>query len=374
MTAFNPAEIAKLVVGDVSFQDWESVWVQHRWQDSCPQFRFTAAENATMPISWIMLQFKPGDRCTITLGGQLAITGIILVRQTSYDANNHAVELSGVGLTWLGSASSVDTKDANFDQMPIKAVADKLYGKHGVSVLQIGNVSAKPFEQCQAHPGELIFDCIDRLARQRGATLGSDHLGNMLLIGDHSYIATQTLAEGDNIKKMQCIISIEATSGNYSVIGQSGNAEQMSPTAAASIRAEAPGTLANKFKQLVSEQAHTQEEAMMRAYHESKWSEGTKVRAFVTVQGWLADGVHLWRCGDDVYVVSPSAMLNGIILKIQTITFQQDNQGGTVTVLELVLPWMLGDSPYSVAPVIPNSQPDPDAVQPPPPPPAVNAQ
>ena len=71
---FNPAEIAQLGVANTKFEDWETVWVQHRWSDGWPLFRFTAAENATMPLSWINLQFKPGDACTITLGGQLAIT------------------------------------------------------------------------------------------------------------------------------------------------------------------------------------------------------------------------------------------------------------------------------------------------------------
>lgn len=374
--AFNPAEIAQLEVAGISFQDWESVWVQHRWQDGWPLFRFTAAENATMPVSWIQLQFKPGDSCTIMLGGQLAITGYILTRQTAYDATNHTVELSGAGKSWAASTSSVETKDANFDNMTLMAIANKLTGKHGVATLPIGMVNSEPFKECQGHPGELIFDCIDRLARLKGATVGSDHLGNLLLIGDHSYSVVQQLTEGENIKKMQCIISIEMKHADYSVSGQAGNAEKLSPAEASEIRADAPGTIAMRFKQIVSEQALTKAEAMSRAYFESRFSEGTEVQAFATVQGWLRDGTNLWRCGDDVFVVSPMAMLNGIILKIKTLTFQQDNQGGTTTTMELVLPWLLGDQPFgtgtsSAGPPDPNYRPPPapavDATQPQPP-------
>ena len=376
--AFNPAEVAQLQVAGVSFQDWETVWIQHRWSDGWPLFRFTAAENATMPISWIQLQFKPGDDATIWLGGQLAITGIILSRQTSYDANNHGVELSGVGRTWAAGTSSLDTKDANFDNMTLTAVASKLYGLHGVGVQEVGKVDSDPFKPgTQGHPGENIFDCVDRLCRMKGATLGSDHLGSMLLIGEHSYPVVQDLVEGENILKMQCIISNEMLSQKYDITGQAPSAEKLTPGQAAEIRGSAPGAMKvyDKFKLIVAEQALTQAEAQTRAYYESRFSEGTNVKAFVTVQGWLRDGVNLWRCGDDVYVMSPMAMLNGITLKIQTATFEQSNAGGTTTVLELVLPWLLADKPFGVdyqAPQTPQTDGTNPNPNPPPPGAATN--
>ena len=39
-----PQDIAVLEVNGKTFEDWESVWVQGRWADSCTLFRFTAAE------------------------------------------------------------------------------------------------------------------------------------------------------------------------------------------------------------------------------------------------------------------------------------------------------------------------------------------
>jgi len=351
--AFNPAEVAQLAVNSVSFQDWETVWVQHRWSDGWPLFRFTAAENATMPLSWINLQFKPGDECTINLGGQLAITGIILTRQTAYDANNHQVELSGAGRTWAASTSSIDQKDnkGNFDGMTCQQAISKVFADFGVSVLPVGTVDATVFDKLQSHPGELCFDFADKIARTRGATLGSDHLGNMLLIGDHSNAVVQDLVEGENILKMQCVISNEILATAYSALGQAPNAEEVSAAAAAEMEAQVASGLykgPRKFIQTVVEQ-HVKgpQEVAKRAAYEAQQRDGTQIRANVTVQGWLRDGVNLWRCGDDVNVRAPMAMLN-FVMKIQTLTFQQDNQTGTTTVLELVMPWMLSDKPFAV--------------------------
>jgi prophage tail gpP-like protein len=344
----NPAEVAELSVKDQVFQDWESVWVQHRWMEGWPVFRFTAAEGSKLPQSWGALQFKPGDRCTIKLGGQLAITGIILTRQTSYDANNHIVELSGAGMQWAAATASIDSKDGNFDNKELMAIAKAICAPYGVDVQAVGEVDATPFYKCQAQPGDLVFPFLDNLARFRNVTLGSDHLGNLLLIGDHSNAIVQDLIEGENILRMQCIISCEMKAAIYSTVGQTPRSDDMSPGDAANQEATADGTLpmAKKIQTPAEWPVKSKDEISTRVAYERKFREGTEIRAFATVQGWLRDGSNLWRTGDDVFVQAPMAMINGMTLKIATATFQQDNQSGTTTVLELVLPWLLNDKPF----------------------------
>lgn len=341
------SEVAELMVRDVAFQDWESVWVQHRWMDGWPLFRFTAAENSPVPSAWGALQFKPGDRCTIKLGGQLAITGVILTRQTSYDANNHVVELSGAGMQWVGATASIDTKDGNFDNMSLMAIAQKVCAPYGVPVQPVGTVDATPFYKCQAQPGDLVFPFLDNLSRFRNVTLGSDYLGNLLLIGDHEGTVVQQLTEGDNILKMQCIISCEMKAATYSTIGQTPRSDDGSPAQAANQEATAGGTLPmpKTVKTVAEWPVKTMAEIQTRVEYEQKYREATEIRAFATVQGWLRDGANLWRTGDDVFVRAPMAMINGV-LKVATATFQQDNQSGTTTVLELVLPRLLNDKPF----------------------------
>jgi prophage tail gpP-like protein len=358
------SEVAQLVVAGTTFEDWETVWVQHRWADGWPLFRFTAAERAPLPTLWTSLQFKPGDLCTILLGGQLAITGVVLERQTAYDAGNHSVQLSGAGMTWGAATSSVDSKDGNFDRMSLKPIADKVTAPFGVNVLAVGQIDATPFDRLQAQPGELVFDFLDRIARVRGVTLGSDHLGNLLLIGQHSNPIVQQLTEGENILKMQCVVSNEKMSSVYATTGQKAVEDGTGMRESAEMQAKAQGSLKNifKFLETVTEQpVKNQSELEARANYESVQREGTLIIAYVTVQGWLRDGKNLWRTGNDVWVYSPMAMLN-MAMKIQTATFTQDSKSGTTTTLELVLPWRLADKPFGTT-----TGPADTAPQPPPP-------
>jgi prophage tail gpP-like protein len=341
------AEIATLIVSGERFEDWESVWVQHRWSEGWPLFRFTAAERVNMPLDWHKLQFKPGDKCQIILGGRLAISGIILQRQVAYDANNHGVQLSGVGEQWAGVTSSIEIKNSNFDKMTLQQAADKALQPFGIKALPIGTLDSTPFDRLQSQPGELVFDFIDRIARTRGVTIGSDEKGNILLIGEHSYAVVQQLTEGENILKMQCIISDEQLSSEYSVTGQRAVEDGSGPRKSAEMQAKAQGSLPlKKVTEVVAEQpVKSEAELQKRAYYESINHEGSLIVAHVTVQGWLRGNGDLWRTGDDVWVYSPMAMLN-MTMKIQTATFAQDNKSGTTTLLELVLPWRLHDKPY----------------------------
>src|SRR5262252_6472283 len=76
-------EIATLVVRDLIYEDWETVWVQASAKDPWQQFRFTAVEDDTN--LWTsgapLLRFKPGDEVDIYLGGYLVLHGVILIRQ-----------------------------------------------------------------------------------------------------------------------------------------------------------------------------------------------------------------------------------------------------------------------------------------------------
>lgn len=337
-------EIATLIVAGRKFEDWDSVWVQHRFAEAFPLFKFTCVERDPVPDLWLRLQFKPGDSCVILLGGQLAMHGFIVTRQVAYDANNHGVQLTGKGQTWTAARSSIITKDGNFDGKTFEQVARAVLAPFPVGVAIIGKLDATPFQRLQNEPGEKVWDFLERIARPRGIVLGSDVMGNVLLIGDHVGEVVEQLVEGQNILRMQCVISQEYAFNPYVVSGQTAASDEQHGRQAAEQQAQAKGTfpfyspLLTPAEQPVWNIA----EVMGRAKNEAVWHDGTIITATVVVQGWLRSGQALWKAGDDVQVFSPMAMLNQV-MKIQTATFTQDNSSGTLTTLDLVAPWYLKD-------------------------------
>ena len=88
-----PSEIAVLSVAGQDYKDWETVMVRAQRQSPMRTCRFTCSEGVPLAKNWAGLQIKPGDPCSVTLGGQLAMTGTVYLRQVYDDAHRHHIEI-----------------------------------------------------------------------------------------------------------------------------------------------------------------------------------------------------------------------------------------------------------------------------------------
>src|SRR5262245_43600834 len=284
-------EVAEIHVAGRVFSDWETVWVQNRWMDAWPIFRFTAAERfdpKNPPQLWKTLQIVPKDQVTILLGGQLAITGYVTVRQTAYDANSHAVSIQGVGaqfFTWRGGIldKSQEFKGSYVD------IAKKVLEPFGMTPKVVGSLDSTEFKDgTHNETGESVFQFLERIGRFRKVVLGADHEGNILLIGDHVGTLADDLTEGVNIKSCQCVIKIEEQYDPYVARGQKKRSDEGSPKDAAQQEAIVEGSL-GRYSPLLVAVDHpiwTQHEVDIRAVTEMTWTAGTVVEATVVVYGW----------------------------------------------------------------------------------------
>ena len=369
---FPDSEIATLAVDGALYSDWESIWLQYRWLDAFAIFRFIAAEHTPPPADWTLQQFFPGQRCDVTLAQQPALTGLITQRQTSYDAQRHQVQLVGKSWTHWGYKSSVDTPTGNFDGFTLEQVHDAVMGKYGTTKV-IGVVNPLPFQKLQNEVGEITWDFLDRLSRVRGAILGADAFGNYLLIGQHTFPVNAMLQEGVNIKACQCEISHDQFFAWIDVRGHGAGSDGSYGAANNEYQCIIKGPAA-VYSKIITPSEQTvagKAEICDRAAVEQRFNYATQIIANIVVYGWTYDGKHLWAPGQNVSINSPMAMLNNITLKLRTVTFEQNNQSGTQTTLECVVPWLLGDTaPFNVG--HPELQPPPvtpDATQVPTPPP-----
>lgn len=332
----NPEETATILIGGRKWEDWTSVSVTHRCE-AWPLFQFSAVERSSA------LQIRPGDECAIYLGGVLAITGVVTVRQVAYDANNHGIQIQGKGVTSFAAEGSIIDETGDYDGQSFEQVARKIIAPFGVGIKTIGELNGTPFARLQIEPGEKLWDCLERLARPRGIVLGSDHLGNFLLIGEHKSPVVERLVEGVNILKMQAVVSTEGVHSEYLLRGQRpAGGDEQGGAEASQQQASVPGT-ARRYSPLLTtaeQPVWSQGEVQDRARNESIWHEGAVSQAVVTVQGWLRGPGELWRIVSNVHVQSPMAMLDEV-MSIQTVTFTQESGGGTATTLECVPPFLL---------------------------------
>jgi prophage tail gpP-like protein len=350
---------ATLIVENLDYRDWESVWVQCRWADGVSLFKFTAVERS---VPFYHIQFRPGDKCLVNLGGVTVIKGYIETRQVAYDGERHGVQLEGKSATLVGK-SSVNVKDGNFDGLSFEEVAKKVLKDHPeVGYKIVGTLNDTKFAQLSNQPGEAIFDFLERIARPRGIIIGNDSKGNYLFIGDHENpILRDQLIEGVNIKRCNFIWRKDLDFDKIQVTSQAPASDGNAFTKASQMVATANGAgylgtiLITPAEQPVPKAKELQD----RADNEALWHLASELTVTAVVAGWFRSGGEIWWPGDNVRVESPMCPLSQI-MKIQTVTYTQDEENGTETTLELVPPWALKDSAYAnVAPGGGVGSPDP---------------
>lgn len=359
-------EIATLVVNGKIYEDWETVFIRWSWGEQFSEFKFSCAEREPYPLPGQVLQFAPGNNVDIYLGGIQVISGVIITRQVAYDANQHVVELQGVSASWFASQSSIDDKSGDYNGMSFTQIATKILGPTGVGWVPKGDIDNTPFESGATRSGgETIGQFLDRLARLRKILVTNLPDGRYQFVGDHTQPSLGELVEGINIKKMQCVISIEGAKNEYVVKGNAKGNDQKNQAEVSEQEARIPGAMPryNKLITTMENPVWTTAELVTRAKTEKMWNEDmTKIDATVTVYGWFRPlptviqsiaiqqlgpyyGHTLWQAGDEVTVHSPMAMLYHQSLKIKTVTWMQDSTSGTQTVLNLCLPQGLNGPP-----------------------------
>jgi prophage tail gpP-like protein len=219
----------------------------------------------------------------------------------------------------------------------------------------VGKLDDTPLENAQVQPGEKLWDCLERLARPLGIVMGSDHMGNFLLIGEHVTSAEDMLIEGYNIKSMKAVISVENTHSEYLVDGQKKPKDDSEAAATTQERGRVAGSSPRYSPLLTPAETPVGEaEVQKRARNESIWHEGDVLQAIVGVYGWRRPSGGIWRTRQSIHVRSPKAILDATLM-VQSAIFSQDGGGGTMTTLELVPPFLLRGSagPNVGAPGVP---------------------
>src|SRR5882724_2163642 len=110
-----PEETAILTIDGNEYRDWETVMVRQCMKDHPYfHFRFTCSEGMPLAKNWAAMRIIPGQLCTVTLAGNLAITGFVNTRQAFYDVRRHYVEIQGSSNVMSLAQSSAVTKTGEF--------------------------------------------------------------------------------------------------------------------------------------------------------------------------------------------------------------------------------------------------------------------
>jgi prophage tail gpP-like protein len=294
-------ETATIIINGQKYSFWESVLCERTYGEPVSYCTLTNAEAGPTNAGFANLKIGIGDNAQVYLAEQLAATGMVDMRQVTYGATPHGVQVRIHSFIQDSIASTVKGAPGQHTNSTFSQIANAVANLVGVNVAVLGSPPGadKVFERVSEHVGETKLDFIKRLAMMRDLHMIDDSTGKTLNFGRggaSSSGASFSLVEGQNILSARCIMEYSWAVGDFTVPGQNfGTNEHWGPDAQG-VTAKQTNSNYSGPRSVVSPMPMPgdSQDAQMFANHEIALNDLYLFEAEITVPGWTAPDGALW--------------------------------------------------------------------------------
>jgi prophage tail gpP-like protein len=354
MPSKNPQEVATIGSNGLTYGGWQSVEISRRYGNSISHMTLEIAENSGGSPGGAAVKLMPNDVAQGFLGGKLAISGKVTVRQVSYDKAQHSTRIVVSSNTEVANASTVDGAPGFYQNYTLDQIAQAVLGKVGVRFQIVGAPPGadKIFPRVSEHIGETRFDFIERLLDARNLYVRDD--GNGTLVATRGVGGTvAALNEGGpngNILAASLTLNIIDYGNPGRTVGDNIGGSStgiIDDNACRDVSASctSPNMPANRPQTVTMPQPGDNQDAMMYLARVAAWNLAQFIEGVITVPGWFIDSGDLWldQLGSLVTINSPMLVPGGqIVLALKGVISLQNDEDGTISKLEVCDPGSLG--------------------------------
>ena len=346
-TASGP-DLAVLEINGQLYKDWDSIQVRLTGEEKpFRSFRFTCSEGTPISKNFASLRIRPGDRCQVMLANEPVVYGFVSTRQVYYDAARHHIEIQGntyeAGLSNTSVISkTMEHKNVTYEQYA-RALLKPYIPNLGFFV-RGGQLPQIKFPRISIAHGTTIMEALEIPLRSLGGiSLTANFRGDIIAHVGGSVDGSDTVVEGKNILEGREILYSPSLAEFGAPIGQNWGTDKKNGAVVSHVpfagQAIKNLSLFNQYRPNVLPMdlpAYDDSHLKGRGQMERDVMALDEVTVFITVFGWQRPSGGLWKQMQEVKVISPMLIMDGSEeLKAKSVTFSQDNQRGTRTVLEL---------------------------------------
>ena len=336
-------EVCRVTCNGQIFEGWTDVAIVRDANALATRFRLSITEPTTASGKVLGWQIRPGDPIRIALGGKQVVDGFVDVRQASYDADSHGVQIDGRSRTGdliEGAAVNRDGSPVGpFEGYTLDEIARSVLAPYSIGVKVIGDAGA-PFARVASQWGESVFSLLERLSRLRGLRLTDDGEGNLVMTdGAAGKEAPIGLVEGRNILRATASMDVSQVASDVFVAGQMAGDDQQYGADVAQQSAHVANDKAPRYrpKATIMEQPGDKADMKARANQEIARIAVNQAQVQLVVQGWFTAEGDVWEPGMKVKLTSPMLLIDREMVVVMAQLTQSDGDG-TTTELTLVTP------------------------------------
>lgn len=320
------------------YEGWKNANITRSVEALAGSFKLTTTDR--WEISSDPWQILPGDSCVLKVNGETLITGYVDSVAPSYDSNSHEISISGRDKTCDLVDCSAYVNSFEIRRQNLKGIADILCKPFGIGVIAKGAVG-ESFASVAIQPGESVFECLDRYAKQRKVAITTDGLGNLVFATVGTGTSHDALVEGVNILQASATLDYTNRFSQYIVKGQApstGDTDDAWNEAQNAVESRASDNNIKRYRPLIltAESGVYKSSAQTRAQLEAKKRAGESTEVNITMQGWTQSNGTLWPLNAMSRIKSPLLYLDEDLV-IASLAFDI-SESGTTTQITLKRP------------------------------------
>ena len=297
------SDIVKLTVNNVDYAGWKSVRIESGLERIARSFELSVTE--FWPGSGNNARrIFPGDLCEIRIGNDLVCTGYVDATPIDYDATSITIMIRGRSKTADLVDCSADTTTGQFKGLKVEAIAAKMAGPYGLSIItetDTGNV----LTEHQIQQGESAFESLDRLAKLRQVLITDNAEGNVVIASPGSGgSASSALELGVNILTGSAGFDYSEVYSKIVVKGQQTGTDDNFGATVAQARGESSGGLTRHRVLIVRQSGQADSDTCKkRAQYEQQLRAAKAQEVRYRVAGWRQSDGSLWRVNQYISIV-----------------------------------------------------------------------
>jgi prophage tail gpP-like protein len=297
------------------------------------------------------LQIKPGDPCTVRIGGQAVITGYVDIVTPSISKDEHAIAVYGRSKCADLVDCSAEWPNGQIVGSSVLEVARKLAEPYGITVEAVDDAGA-PIPKFNLMRGESAYEIIERLCRFRALLAYDDEDGNLLLArASTTQRAASGFRQGINVESASATLSMHERFSEYRCYMQP-VAKFLDVGNGGDLIASRPDQTVkrHRLKILIAESSGGgiggQEVAAARAGWESSRRFGRSFAVRLTTDSWRDKAGSLYQANTLVALDLPTLKVSGRVWTISEVTYRKGADG---THCDLVI---MPPQAFDVAPAV----------------------
>lgn len=318
-------EVVTVSAGGMNYTAFKKVSVRAAFNEAARSFSFEVA--AELGASATNSIFAVGTEITITANGDLLLSGHVDEREPRLKATEAQITVSGRSKSADLIDGSAEHDTGHFKKKDPKEIGNEVCKKYGAKFRS--DQQLEKVDQYQLTPGESVFRCVEKMARQQGMTLAGTADGDINITKAGSKRQGGALVEGDNILEGSAKHNGRNRHSEIIVRGQRpfGHGED-----ALEIEETEKDSAVKRHRPIiiVQDEDTDKKRAKKRAKNRKDRAAGDALKATITVQGFHDQGGQLWEPGNLVWTESPFLDIAQDML-IESVDYEQSEQGSFAT-------------------------------------------